>query len=167
MDQPTLKELNTALAEIAKRGINRRADLIAAVPLIVEAKNRLDSLNNTIKGIRKNRDAVSDAAAKYALEHRSVFNEIKILKGDIFTGDIEIGGSVYHLTVSQSGFVRTDPSEDLNQEFLGGLPQGWTKSLLHLDDSAVNKADPGDEYLASVGLMRKEKRTWSERTSID
>ena len=50
----------------------------------------------------------------------------------------------------------------MTQAFLATLPEGWTKSKLELDKSAVNKAKPTEDDLAEVGLVRKVKQTWTE-----
>jgi hypothetical protein len=50
----------------------------------------------------------------------------------------------------------------MTQEFLADLPDGWAKSSLSLDTTAVNKEDLEDVALAEFGLMHKVEDEWSE-----
>ena len=78
------------------------------------------------------------------------------------SGDIEVDGKTYHFAYGFDGYDRAEQGQKLTQEFLKTLPEGWTKSKLELDKSAVNRAKPTEDDLAEAGLVRKVKQTWTE-----
>ena len=82
----------------------------------------------------------------------------EVRKG-IRSGTVEVGGVTYRLTVSPDKVVRLDGGT-LTQEFLAGLPDGWTKSKLALVEGAFRGVDA--EEMAKHDLRREIKREWSQ-----
>jgi hypothetical protein len=71
---------------------------------------------------------------------------------------VEIGGTTYRLTVSPDRIRRLDGG-NMTQQFLKGLPEGWTKAKLTLVEGAFKDLDA--EELARHALCRETKREWS------
>ena len=55
----------------------------------------------------------------------------------------------------------------MTQEFLDGLPKGWTKTERKLDVTAINLQDVSEEDLFKHGLIRVEKRTWTMKPKAE
>ncbi len=156
------------LREIAEAalatGVANKEQLKSAVPALVALQNAKRSMELRIKETKEVIEALSAACSAYAHRHPEyVFNQsFSVSPIGVESGDIEIDGKTYHFTHGFDGYERAERSQTMTQAFLATLPEGWTKSKLELDKSAVNKAKPTEEDLAEVGLARKVKRTWSE-----
>ena len=156
------------LREIAEAalatGVANKEQLQNAVPALVALQNAKRSMELRIKETKEVIEALSAACSAYAHRHPEyVFNQsFSVSPIGVESGDIEIDGKTYHFTHGFDGYVRTEQGETLTQAFLEGLPEGWAKSRLQLDTTAINKAKPADADLAEFGLMRKAKDAWFE-----
>ena len=160
----TIKALREDAETALATGVANREQLRSAVPALVALQNAERSMRLRLKETQAVIQSLSEACSKYAHEHPEyVFDQtFSVSPIGIESGDLEIDGRTYHFTHGIDGYVRTEPSETLTQEFLKGLPEGWTKSRLSLDTTALNKAKPSDDDLAEFGLMRKVKESWFE-----
>ena len=164
MAMKNIKTLREEAEALVKAGVANRDQLRGAVPALVALQNAEKAQSQRLKETRAVIQALSDACSAYAHRHSEyVFDQtFSVSPIGVESGDIEIDGRTYHFTHGFDGYVRTEPSETLTQEFLKGLPEGWTKSRLSLDTTALNKAKPSDDDLAEFGLMRKVKESWFE-----
>ena len=160
----TIKALREDAETALATGVANREQLRSAVPALVALQNAERSMRLRLKETQAVIQSLSEACSKYAHEHPEyVFDQtFSVSPIGVESGDIEIDGRTYHFTHGFDGYVRTEPSETLTQEFLKGLPEGWAKSRLSLDTTALNKAKPSDDDLAEFGLMRKVKESWFE-----
>ena len=160
----TIKALREDAETALAAGVANREQLRSAVPALVALQNAERSMRLRLKETQAVIQSLSEACSKYAHEHPEyVFDQtFSVSPIGVESGDLEIDGRTYHFTHGFDGYVRTEPSETLTQEFLKGLPEGWTKSRLSLDTTALNKAKPSDDDLAEFGLMRKVKESWFE-----
>ena len=160
----SIKTLREEAEALVKAGVANREQLRAAVPALVALQGADKALQLRIKETRAVMQALSEACSAYARRHPDyVFDQtFSTSPIGVESGDVEIDGRTYHFTHGFDGYVRTEQGETLTQEFLKGLPEGWAKSRLQLDTTAINKAKPGDEDLAEFGLMRKTKDAWFE-----
>ena len=164
MAMKNIKTLREEAEALVKAGVATREQLRGAVPALVALQSAERSLQLRIKETRAVIQALSDACSAYAHKHPEyVFDQtFSVSPIGVESGDIEIDGRTYHFTHGFDGYVRTEPSETLTQEFLKGLPEGWAKLRLSLDTTAMNKAKLSDEDLSEFGLMRKVKESWFE-----
>ena len=164
MAMKSIKTLREEAEALVKAGVANREQLRGAVPALVALQNAEKAQSQRLKETRAVIQALSDACSAYAHRHPEyVFDQtFSVSPIGVESGDIEIDGRTYHFTHGFDGYVRTEPGETLTQEFLKGLPEGWTKSRLSLDTTALNKAKPSDDDLAEFGLMRKVKESWFE-----
>ena len=116
------------------------------MPALVALQNAVRSMELRIKETKDVMQALSAACSAYAHRHPEyVFNQ----SFSVFAHGFD-------------GYERAERGQTMTQAFLATLPEGWTKSKLELDKSAVNKAKPTEDDLAEVGLVRKVKQTWTE-----
>ena len=164
MAMKNIRTLREEAEALARAGVANREQLRAAVPALVALQCADKALQLRIKETRAVIQALSEACSAYARRHPEyVFDQtFSVSPIGVESGDVEIDGRTYHFTHGFDGYVRTEQGETLTQEFLKGLPEGWAKSRLQLDTTAINKAKPGDEDLAEFGLMRKAKDAWFE-----
>ena len=164
MAMKNIKTLREEAEALVKAGVATREQLRGAVPALGALQSAERALQLRIKETRAVIQALSDACSAYAHKHPEyVFDQtFSVSPIGVESGDIEIDGRTYHFTHGFDGYVRTEPSETLTQEFLKGLPEGWAKSRLSLDTTAMNKAKLSDEDLSEFGLMRKVKESWFE-----
>ena len=144
MAMKNIKTLREEAEALVKAGVATREQLRGAVPALVALQSAERSLQLRIKETRAVIQALSDACSAYAHKHPEyVFDQtFSVSPIGVESGDIEIDGRTYHFTHGFDGYVRTEPSETLTQEFLKGLPEGWAKTRLSLDTTALNKAKP-------------------------
>ena len=164
MAMKNIKTLREEAEALVKAGVATREQLRGAVPALVALQSAERSLQLRIKETRAVIQALSDACSAYAHKHPEyVFDQtFSVSPIGVESGDIEVDGRTYHFTHGFDGYVRTEQGETLTQAFLEGLPEGWAKSRLQLDTTAINKAKPADADLAEFGLMRKAKDAWFE-----
>ena len=164
MAMKNIKTLREEAEKLLKAGVANREQLMDAVPALVALQNAERSMQLRVKETRAVIQALSDACSAYARKHPEyVFDQtFSVSPIGVESGDVEIDGRTYHFTHGFDGYVRTETGETLTQEFLKELPEGWAKSRLSLDTTAINKAKPSDEDLDEFGLMRKVKETWFE-----
>ena len=164
MAMKSIKTLREEAEALVEAGVANREQLRGAVPALVALQKAEKAQSQRLKETRAVIQALSDACSAYAHRHPDyVFDQtFSVSPIGVESGDIEVDGRTYHFTHGFDGYVRTEPSETLTQEFLKGLPEGWAKSRLSLDTTALNKAKPSDDDLAEFGLMRKVKESWFE-----
>ncbi len=164
MASPTLKKLREDAEAALNEGVANKEQLINAVPALVTLQRAVGALQYTLRETSAVVDELNEECSKYAHAHpEHVFNQsFSVSPIGVESGDIEINGTSYHFAYGYDGFVRSDPTEKLTQDFLAGLPDGWAKSKLSLDTTAIAKLKPTGEDLADMGLARKVKCTWNE-----
>ena len=164
MAMKSMKDLREIAEAALATGVANKEQLKSAVPALVALQNAKRSMELRIKETKEVIEALSAACSAYAHRHPEyVFNQsFSVSPIGVESGDIEIDGKTYHFTHGFDGYVRTEQGETLTQAFLEGLPEGWAKSRLQLDTTAINKAKPADADLAEFGLMRKAKDAWFE-----
>lgn len=160
----SIKTLREEAEALVKAGVANREQLRSAVPALVALQSAERSLQLRAKETRAVIQALSDACSAYARTHPEyVFDQtFSVSPIGVESGDIEIDGRTYHFAHGFDGYVRTEPSEAMTQEFLRGLPKGWAKSRLSLDTTALNKEKLDDDALAAHGLRHKAKDVWLE-----
>ncbi len=159
-DIKTLREEAEALVE---GGVRNKVQLIEAVPALIELQNAAKAAKKNLDASNAVARALSKACSEYAHEHPEyVFGSFMVSPIGVESGDLEIDGRTYHFKHGFEGYVRSEEGKLITQEFLAGLPEGWAKSKLELDTTALNKAEPKAEELEEFGLMRKVKQVWAE-----
>jgi len=146
-------------------GVENKERLMAALPLIVEAQERIKSMAQTMKKLGTAAGKLNESASKYALEHQSVFDDglYTDAKG-VVSGDVSVGDEVYHLAAGYADPKRTD-GDAMSQDFLEGLPSEWTQNVLKLWTGGINRSGATAEDLAKKGLYRPAKNVWTSRVS--
>ena len=164
MAMKNIKTLREEAEALVEAGVANREQLRNAVPALVALQSAERSLQLRVKETRAVIQALSDACSAYAHKYPEyVFDQtFSVSPIGVESGDIVIDGRTYHFTHGFDGYVRAEPSETMTQAFLKRLPEGWAKSRLSLDTTAVNNERPSDEKLAKYGLMRKVKESWFE-----
>ena len=160
----SMKALRENAEAALETGVANREQLRSAVPALVALQGAVRSMQLRIKESQEVMQALSEACSAYAHEHPEyVFSQsFSVSPIGVESGDIEIDGKTYHFAHGFDGYERAERGQKMTQEFLAALPEGWTKSKLELDKSAVNKATPTEDDLAEAGLVRKVKQTWTE-----
>jgi len=159
----SMKEIRECAEEIGK--ITNADGLREAVPFLVAASKRLNDLASTMKQVRKAVEDLGKKASAYALAHPSCFDGGKLDTSPVGvrSGDITIGGSVYHFASGFGPVVRAD-GDPLTQDYLLGLPKDWTKADVKLDMTAImgmfGKGGQLCEELGKKGLVRSVKNQW-------
>ena len=164
MAMKSMKELREDAEAVLEEGVANREQLRSAVPALVALQDAVRSLQRRIKETQEVMQALSGACSAYAHAHPEyVFNQsFSVSPIGVESGDIEIDGKTYHFAHGFDGYDRAEQGQKLTQAFLATLPEGWTKSKLELDKSAVNRAKPTEAELSEAGLVRKIKQTWTE-----
>ena len=164
MAMKAMKDLREEAAAALAAGVTNREQLRSAVPALVALQNAKRSMERRIKETKEVIEALSAACSAYAHRHPEyVFNQsFSVSPIGVESGDLEIDGKNYHFAHGFDGYERAEQGQSMTQAFLATLPEGWTKSKLELDKSAVGRAKPTEDDLAEVGLVRKVKQTWTE-----
>jgi DNA (cytosine-5)-methyltransferase 1 len=107
-------------------GVGTRERFMQALPLLFSLKEAAGKVKQFAKALEASADELSRQAAGYAEDHATALDAplVEVRKG-IRSGTVEVGGVTYRLTVSPDKVVRLDGGT-LTQEFLAGLPDGWT-----------------------------------------
>jgi len=164
MSKDTLKELRAKAEDAIKNGIRNKDQLLAAVPDMVE-------LQKAVAGARKRLSETTEVlnecmrlCSEYAHAHpEHVFSEsFSVSPIGVESGDVVIDGRNYHYAYGYDGYQRIDKTQRLTQDFLASLPDGWAKSKLELDATAIKNDKPTSDDLEAAGLERKPKLAWCE-----
>ena len=161
--KPSLKELCDAAEALAKRGVSNKEQLLEALPALIALQQAASWNARTVKASRDAINALTEACSEYARQHTDyVFGQTFSSSAiGVESGDVETDGATYHFAHGFDGYCRAEQGKLLTQPFLKALPEGWTKSSLSIDTTAVNEQRLDDETLAEHGLARKVKETWS------
>lgn len=164
MAKLTLKALRENAESALVEGVANKDQLDRAVPALVALQDALRAAKANYDETRKVADLLSDACAEYAHEHTDyVFgNTFSISPIGVESGDITIGGRIFHYSRGFDGYMRDNPSEKMTKSFIAGLPPEWTKQKLELNASAVNALNLTDDALAEYGLSHKVRQGWFE-----
>ncbi len=164
MARETMKVLREAAEAALANCVTNKEQLLAAVPTLVELQKAAKNAELRLKETKAVIDALSKECSAYAHEHPEyVFSEtFSVSPIGVESGDLVIDGVGYHFSYGFEGYMRSDPAEKMTQDFLKALPDGWAKSKLSLDTTAINKAKPSEDELAEAGLERKPKCSWCE-----
>jgi len=156
----TLKQLReTAEAQI-ESGVGNKAALLEAVPLLVEFQEALDNANKMAKRCKEVAAKLSEACSAYVLEHPKTLDEgLQMIGKGVKNGDLTIGDTTYHFSSGYDKPKRID-GDAMSQDFLGGLPEGWTVMKLALDTTGINRQKVDDAALEAAGLYRPAKNEW-------
>jgi len=159
----TFKEVTESIEDIG--AVDNKERLYAALPLIIEAQERIKSMAQTMKRLGTLAGKLNERASKYALEHQGVFDDglYTDAKG-VVSGDISVGDEVYHLAAGYADPKRTD-GDAMSQDFLEGLPTEWTQNVLRLWTGGINQSGATAEDLAKKGLYRPAKNVWTSRVN--
>jgi len=156
----SLKQLRATAEAKILLGISNKATLFEAVPLLIELQEAVENAHKTAKRCKEIASTLSDACSAYALEHQSIFDDgLALISKGVRNGDLTIDQTTYHFTSGYDKPKRLD-GDALSQDFLGGLPEGWTKAKLELDTTGINRLKVEDKTLAEAGLYRPEKNEW-------
>ena len=160
----SIKVLRSDAEKALDEGVANREQLRSAVPKLVALQKAEKSLRLRLNETQEVIKALSKACSAYAHEHPEyVFNQsFSVSPIGVESGDIEIDGKTYHFAHGYDGYDRAERGQKMTQAFLATLPEGWTKSKLELDTSAVKRSNPSDDDLSDAGLVRKIKQTWTE-----
>ena len=164
-NETSLKKLRESAEAALAAGVANKAQLIEAVPALVELQKRIKSLQANVTASAKVAEALSKLCSDYAHGHpQFVFDQtFSVSPIGVESGDLTIDGATYHFSYGFDGYMRADPGQKLTQDFLAGLPDGWAKPKLEIDATAIKNATAtDDDALAANGLMRKTKCKWSE-----
>ena len=155
------KELVESADSVIAAGVKNREALNAALPLLVAMQERAQALKGVCATLVKASTMLSELCANYVDGHESVFGDtLREAPNGVVSGNVECGDEVFHYVRGFDGFKRNEDGKQMSQEFLQGLPEGWTETKLAL---AIGKEqDISPEELDAAGLMRKPKRVWSK-----
>ena len=120
------KEANDLIAA----GITTRERFEAA--LLFEVRGAASGLRLFAKNLEEQSRQICRAAAAYAKDHKTVLPDgLCEVREGIQSGEAEVDGVVYRLTVSPGAFKRIS-GDNVTQSFLGGLPKKWsmTKTVM-------------------------------------
>ena len=149
------KEANDLLAA----GITTRERFETALPLLFEVRGAASGLRLFAKNLEEQSRQICRAAAAYAKDHKTVLPDgLCEVREGIQSGEVEVDGVVYRLTVSPGAFKRIS-GDNVTQSFLGGLPKKWTRAKLELATAELANIDPDE--LHQHDLAREVKNEWS------
>jgi len=156
----TMKQLRAEAEALIADGITNKQELYKALPVLIDLQEACVSANKTVKRCKEIAAELSEACSRYALDHQSVFDEGLVLIGKgVRNGELTIDETTYHFASGYGSPKRLD-GDALSQDFLGGLPEGWTKAKLELDTTGINRLKVDDKTLEEEGLYRPEKNEW-------
>lgn len=152
-------EVKKIVDELIDQGISTREQYMSAVPLIFEMRKAVKGAKDWLAILVDREKQLSELAAGYAIDHKTALDEpLSTDKDGIESGSVEIDGEDYRLTLSL-GHAERISGGNLTQQFLKGLPKGWTTSKLELVQGALAGTSPDE--LARYDLKRDTKRVWS------
>jgi len=156
----TMKQLREEAEALIADSITNKQALHKALPVLIDLQEACANASKTAKRCKEIAAELSEACSKYALGHESVFDEGLVLIGKgVRNGELTIDETTYHFASGYASPKRLD-GDALSQDFLGGLPEGWTKAKLELDTTGINRLKVEDEALKEAGLYRPEKNEW-------
>ena len=152
-------EIKKQADALIEGGVQRMESYRAAVPLVFALRGAAATVRQFAKALEASADELSRQTAGYAEEHPTALDTpLSEARDGVRNGTVEIGGTTYRLTVSPDRIRRLDGG-NMTQQFLKGLPEGWTKAKLTLVEGAFKDLDA--EELARHALCRETKREWS------
>ena len=152
-------EIKKQADALIENGVQRMESYRAAVPLVFALRGAAATVKQFAKALDDSANELSRQAAAYAEDHPTALDTpLAEVKDGVLNGTVEIDGTTYRLTISPDKIKRLDGGS-LTQQFLKGLPEGWTKAKLTLVDGAFKGL--GAEELARHDLCRETKREWS------
>jgi len=155
----TLKEIKESADGFG--AITNKEQLKAAVPVIVEALERIKCMSATMRKVGEAVGKLNDKASKYALEHPSVFDDgLHTQAKGVITGDLTFDDKTYHFAAGYADPRRID-GDAMSQDFLAGLPKEWVQDKLHLYTTGINQLGVTCEQLEDKGLFRPAKNVWT------
>jgi len=160
----TLKEIREGADAIGS--VANKAELREAVKLLVAGCDRLAEMGKTIKVVAKALGKLNEKCSSYALEHPACFDGggLAVSQIGVLSGDLTVDGETYHFASGYGTPVRAD-GQPMTQGFLSGLPDKWTKAMLHLDTTGImqllGKGEKFAEEIAKHGLVRPAKNQWT------
>jgi len=126
----TFKELKEAADGFG--AITNKEQLKEAIPIIVEAAERIKIMTSTMRRVGVAVGKLNEKASKYALEHPSAFDDgLHTQAKGVITGDITFDGLTYHFAAGYAEPKRID-GDAMTQDFLADLPKEWVEDKLHL-----------------------------------
>ena len=149
-------------------GVKSPEDLAAALPLYTELVAAQRSLGAFAKKLGETAEALSELCSAYATRApKTAFARGKALVeekagqrgGVVDAGAYVEGAGKYRFAESRTKRVRVS-GDNFTQEFLAGLPDGWTAPKLEIDKSALK--DKSDEELFAEDIARQDVRKWTE-----
>ena len=154
-------ELKKQAEALLEQGITTKEAYKAALPLMFAVKDAASNANAFAKLLKALADEMSEKAAAYAIDHATALDApLSDYRDGMERGFVEpVDGVGYALTISK-GDIKRVTGGNLTQEFLAGLPKGWTKQKLEANKAAIKKA--GADELARHDLYCELNRTWSQ-----
>ena len=159
----TYKEKLDAANAAIKSGVETRAALLDALPVLTELIQANGGLRKRIKEAAEVEAKLSELCTEYAVEHQSVFDDKQMFtdqQGANY-GEITIDDIVYRLTCGHRGYVPSAEGQLLTQDFLRGIPDEYLKTTTELAATAIKRAGLSDEDLADLCLKRKPVNVWT------
>ena len=154
-----MRELKKQAEALLEQGVGTKEAYKAALPLLFEVREAAANASNFAKLLKGLAEELSDKAAAYAIDHPTALTEpLSDYREGMQRGVFKMDGVGYALTISKSDPKRVTGG-NLTQEFLAGLPKGWTKPKLEANKDAMKKASA--EELAKHDLYCEPKPNWS------
>ena len=139
-------------------GVTKCEAYLQAVPLVISLRNEIKKMRKEIEELKELESLISDSAADYAKDHKSVMAvPISKDRNGIESGISIIDGERYSLTISSGESVR-EGGDNLTRDFLERLPKEFVKNRLVLKVSAFKGMSK--EELNKYGLIRPDKKVW-------
>lgn len=152
-------EVKKMVDELLEQGVRTKDQYLKAVPMLFEMKNAIKGAKDWLEVLNDRYRELSESAATYAIDHATALDRpLSAAKDGIESGEVDIGGGTYRLTLSLDAPKRISGG-NLTQGFLEGLPQEFTQKKLSLLTSALEGMSPDE--LARYDLKRDVKRVWS------
>ena len=155
-----MRELKKQAEALLEQGIGTKDAYKAALPLLFQVRDAAANASAFGKLLKGLAEEISEKAAAYAIDHPTALTTpLSDYREGMQRGVFETDGGVnYALTISK-GDVKRVTGGNLTQEFLAGLPKGWTKQKLEANKDAMKKESA--EELAKHDLYCVPKPSWS------
>ena len=178
----TAATLFTLGCDTLDNGVATKPTFINALMAMRQVGEEIDKLKKAYASLVSIEKQLSEAAAIYAESHNTALDAGLVEGPDgTKTGTLHLcddgEGFDYHLVIGKDRPVRAN-GDNITQSFLEKLPEAWVKTKLELSLTQVSadvrnaeaerleehpNAAPKsvDDYLATKGLIRPAKRTWT------
>ena len=165
--RPSAVQLKERADLLTMNGITTRETYFEALPLLFSIRQAAASIKAFAKALEASAETLSEGAAAYAKDHTTALDEPlhEAAKGKT-VGTVVIGTNRYTLTLTD-GPLKRESGDNLTEDFLKGLPKGWTKIKHELDVTSINQQDVDKDDLFKHGLIRTEKRAWTMKTAAE